>query len=68
MSGLQGMQGAGDGVDDDGQFVVEVVCGSCGHRAGPIGFRKTFHTPMVAGAQAAEKRIQTPKCLVINEK
>jgi hypothetical protein len=58
MPRLQALQRAGQGIDDDGQFVVKVVGGGGRDRARPIGFRNSFHARKsiwLATRQAFEK-------------
>ena len=55
VSRLEGMQGEGGSVDDDGEFVIEVMRGGGGHGTGAIGFRKAFHIRMVAGGRWAQE-------------
>jgi hypothetical protein len=37
------------GVNDDGQFVIQVVRGSGGNGTGSVGMRQSFHTWILAG-------------------
>ena len=52
VAGFEGFEGAGGGVDDDGQFVIEIVRGSGGNGTGSVGLRQSFHTRMLAGGRA----------------
>jgi hypothetical protein len=49
MSGFQGLKGMRSGVDDDGQFVIQVVRGSGGNGTGSVGMRQSFHNSTLAG-------------------
>jgi hypothetical protein len=49
MPGFQGLEGVRGGVDDDGQFVIQVVRGSGGNGTGSVGVRQSFHTSTLAG-------------------
>ena len=51
MPGFQSFQRVCGGIDDDGQFVIEVVRGGSGNGTGPIGVSQSFHTRMLAGEQ-----------------
>jgi hypothetical protein len=51
VSRFQGFEGRGGGVDDDGEFIVEIVRGGGGNGTGSVGVRESFHTRIVAGAQ-----------------
>ena len=41
---FQHFHGPGRAVDDNSQFVVEIVSGGCYDGAGPVGSREAFHT------------------------
>jgi hypothetical protein len=49
MPGFQGLEGVRGGVNDDGQFVIQVVRCSGGNGTGSVGVRQSFHTWMLAG-------------------
>jgi hypothetical protein len=53
MSGFHGSEAGRRDVDDDGQFVIQIVSGCCGNGTGAVGVRKSFHTWMVAGGRRA---------------
>jgi hypothetical protein len=52
MTGFKIFEAAGGGVDDDGEFVVEIVCGGGGNGTSSVGVRESFHNRMVAGEWA----------------
>jgi len=43
------LQGLGGGIDDDGQFVIQVVRGSGGNGTGSVGMRQSFHNSTLPG-------------------
>ena len=51
MAGFESFESAGGGVDDDGEFIVEIVRGGGGNGTGSVGVRESFHTRIVAGVQ-----------------
>jgi hypothetical protein len=52
MPGLEGFEGVGGGVNDDGQFVIQVVRGGGGNGTGSVGVRQSFHISTLAGVRA----------------
>ena len=44
MPGFEGFERASRSVDDDGQFVIEVVRGGGGNGAGAVGVSESLHT------------------------
>jgi hypothetical protein len=57
VAGFEGFEGARGRVDDDGQFVVQVVRGGGGNGTGSVGVRQSFHTRMLAGERAGSRRL-----------
>ena len=49
MPGFQCLEGSGGGINDDSQFVIQVVRGSGGNGTGSVGVRQSFHNSTLAG-------------------
>jgi hypothetical protein len=43
MPGFHGSEAGRRNVDDDGQFIIQVVSGGCGNGTGAVGMSKSFH-------------------------